>query len=124
TSRYGVNTALGGKRRIQSLEILRREGYRKRRRVFLHVLGRAGFRNGDDASAAHHPGQCYRGGRATVTSADLRQRAVGNHQVVVAAERRVRHHRHVVPSAPRQHIALDAAPVETIGNLVGGAATA
>ena len=38
---------------------------------------------------------------------DLRQRTVINHQVVVAAERGVRHHRDFVLLAPWQKIALN-----------------
>src|SRR5258708_37488099 len=56
--------------------------------------------------------------------ADLRQRAVTYYQVVIAAERRVRHDRHVVLLAPRQEIALDAAVIETVSDLIGGAAMA
>src|ERR1039458_5403855 len=113
-----------GKRCIQSLKVLRREGYRKRHSVFLDVRWRAGFGNCDNASAAYHPGQRDRGGRATMDSADLRQRAVTYYEVIVAAERRVRHDRQVVLLAPRQDIAFNATVVETVWDLIGGAAMA
>ena len=57
-------------------------------------------------------------------SADLRQRAVTYYEVMVAAERRVRHDRQVVLLAPRQNIALNATVVETVRDLIGGAAMA
>src|SRR5205814_6049356 len=63
-----------GKRCIQSLKVSRREGYRKRHSVFLDVRWRAGFGNCDNAPAANDPAQRNRGGRATMDSADLRQR--------------------------------------------------
>src|SRR5260221_5590373 len=56
--------------------------------------------------------------------ADLRQRAVSYYQIILAAERRVRHDGHVMLLAPRQEIALDAAVVETVCDLIGGAAMA
>src|SRR5262245_10576855 len=54
--------------------------------------------------------------------ANLRQRAVTCQEVVVAAERGVRHHRHVVLLAPWQHVTLDVTIVETVRDLVGRAA--
>ena len=111
-----------GKHCIQSLKVSRREGYRKRHSVFLDVRWRAGFGNCDNAPAAIHPCQRDRGGRATMDSADLRQRAVTYYEVMVAAERRVRHDRQVVLLAPRQNIALNATVVETVRDLIGGAA--
>src|SRR5260221_7895869 len=56
--------------------------------------------------------------------ADLRQRAVSYYQIILAAERRVRHDGHVMLLAPRQEIALDAAVVETVCDLIWGAAMA
>ena len=55
---------------------------------------------------------------------DLRQRAVTDDEVMVAAERRVRHDRQVVLLAPRQNIALNATIVETVRDLIGGTAMA
>lgn len=75
------------KRCIQSLEVLGREGDRKRRSIFLDVGWSAGFGNCDDAAAANCPSQCNRGGRAPVSSPDLRQRAVTYYEVIVSAER-------------------------------------
>ena len=54
--------------------------------------------------------------------ADLCQRAVAYHEVIVAAEWRVRHHRHIVLLAPLQKITLNAAVVETVRDLIGRAA--
>lgn len=56
--------------------------------------------------------------------ADLRQRAVTYYEAIVAPERRVRHDRQVVLLAPRQNIALNATVVETVRDLIGGAAMA
>src|SRR5579862_1990622 len=56
--------------------------------------------------------------------ADLRQYAVPNHEVSVTAERRIRHHRHVVLPAPWQNVSLDVTVVETVGDLIGRAAIA
>ena len=56
--------------------------------------------------------------------ADLRQRAVTYDEVMVAAERRVRHDRQIVLLAPRQKVALNATVVETVRHLIGRAATA
>ena len=125
----GANNSLGcaessGKCCIQSLKVPRREGYRKRHSVLLNVRWRAGFGNRDNVPAANYPGQRDRGSRATMESADLRQRAIAYHEVMVTAERRVRHDRQVVLLAPRQNIALNATVVETVRDLVGGAATA
>ena len=54
--------------------------------------------------------------------ADLRQHAVAYHQIIVAAEWRVCHHRHVVLLAPWQKVMLNAAVVETVRDLIGRAA--
>ena len=51
--------------------------------------------------------------------ADLRQRAVTYYEVIVAAERRVRHDRQIVLLAPRQDIAPNATVVETVRDLIG-----
>ena len=56
--------------------------------------------------------------------ANLCQRAVIHHEVVVTAERRVRHHRHVVLPAPWQKVMLDATFVEAVSDLIGGATMA
>ena len=113
-----------GKRCIQSLKVSRREGYRKRHSVFLDVRWRAGFGNCDNAPAANDPGQRNRGGRAIMHGGDLHQRAVAYHEVMVAAERRVRHHRHIVLLAPRQNRRLNVTVVETVRDLIGCAAMA
>ena len=47
-------------------------------------------------------------------SADLRQRAVTYYEVLVAAERRVRHDRQIVLRAPWQKVTLNATVVETV----------
>jgi hypothetical protein len=47
---------------------------------------------------------------------------VAYHQIIVAAERRVCHHRHIVLLAPWQKITLDAAVIETVRDLIGRAA--
>ena len=57
-------------------------------------------------------------------SPDLRERVVTYYEVIVSAERRVRHDRYVVLLAPREQIALNATVVETVSDLVGGAAMA
>ena len=57
-----------------------------------------------------------------MVSANLRQRAVAYHEVMVTAERRISHDRQVVLLAPRQNIALNAAVVETVRDLISGAA--
>src|SRR5947207_4125207 len=111
-----------GKRCIQSLKVSRREGYRKRQSVFLDVRWRAGFGNCDNVPAANQPGQRNRGGRAIMHSGDLRQRAVTYQEVIVAAERRIRHHRHIVLLAPRQNGRFNVTVVETVRDLIGCAA--
>ena len=57
-------------------------------------------------------------------SADLRQRAVTYYKIIVAAERRIRHHRHIVLRAPWQNVTLNATVVETVRDLIGRAAMA
>ena len=56
--------------------------------------------------------------------ADLRQRAVTHYEMLVAAERRVRHHGHIVLRAPWQKVTLNMAVIETVRHLVGRAAMA
>src|SRR5258708_17883210 len=85
---------------------------------------RAGFGNCDDFPAADDPGQRNRGCRTLMRSADLRQRAVTHYEIVVASERRIRHHRHIVLGAPWQKVTLNATGVETVCDLVGRAALA
>src|SRR5215469_6306895 len=85
---------------------------------------RAGFGDCDDLPATDNPGQRNSGCRALMRHADLRQRSVGYHEIIVAAERRIRHHRHIVLRAPRQEVALDATVVETVRDLIGCAAIA
>src|SRR5436853_1827338 len=113
-----------GKRCIQSLKVSRREGYRKRHGVFPDVRWRARFGNCDNVPAANHPGQRNRGGRAIMDSGDLRQRAVTYQEVMVAAERRIRHHRHIVLLAPQQNGRLNVTVVKTVRDLIGCAAMA
>src|ERR1700704_3096246 len=113
-----------GKRCTQGLKVSRREGYGKRHSVFPDVRWRAGFGNCDNAPTANHPGQRDRGGRAPMDSTDLRQRAVTYYKVMVPAERRVRHHRHVVLLAPQQNGRLNVTVVETVRDLIGCAAMA
>src|ERR1700686_378768 len=86
----------------------------------------AGFGNCDNVPAAHDPGQRSRGCRATMHSADLRQRAVAQQGVGVfeAAERRSRHHRHIVLRAPWQNVTLKVTVTETVTNLIGCASMA
>src|SRR5213082_184937 len=57
-------------------------------------------------------------------SGDLRQRAVTYQEVIVAAERRIRHHRHIVLLAPQQNGRLNVTVVETVRDLIGCAAMA
>src|SRR6185437_8506798 len=109
-------------RRSQSLQILRREGYRKRLSVFLGVCRRAGFGNCNDLPAPDDPGQCDGGCGGVVRFADLRQRAVTYYEMTVAAKRRIGHHRHSVLCAPWQKVALDVAVVKTVNDLIGRAA--
>src|SRR6202158_435298 len=87
---------------------------------------RAGFGNCDNVSAANDPGHPSRGCRATMHSADLRQRAVTQQSVGVfdAAERRSRHHRHIVLRAPWQNVTLNGTVTETVNNLIGCASMA
>src|SRR5882672_8891676 len=87
---------------------------------------RAGFGNCDNVSAANDPGQRSRGCRAIMHSADLRQRAVSQQEVGVfeAAERRSRHHRHIVLLAPWQNVTLKVTVTETVTNLIGCASMA
>src|SRR5580765_633909 len=110
------------KRCIQTLQILRRKGHRKRHSVFLDVRGSAGLGNCNNVAATDHPGQRDRGGRAAMASADLGQGAVTDHEVFVPAEGRISHHRDVVLLAPRQQIVLNFTVVGTVGDLVRSAA--
>jgi hypothetical protein len=57
-----------------------------------------------------------------VCGSDLHQRAVAYHQIIVAAERRIRHHRQIVLSAPWEKITLNGAVIETVRDLIGRAA--
>src|SRR5438046_8993148 len=57
-------------------------------------------------------------------SGDLGERAVSCEEVVVAAERRIRHHRHIVLLAPQQSGRLNVTVVETVRDLIGCAAMA
>src|SRR5262245_61066060 len=83
-----------------------------------------GFGNCDDVAVADYPCQRNRGRRATVCGADLRQRGVAYQIAVTAAERGIRHHRHIVRLAPCQKVALNAAVIETVRNLISCAAIA
>src|ERR1700678_2100290 len=56
--------------------------------------------------------------------ADLCQRAVTDDEVMVAAEGGIRHDRHVVLSAPRQEITLNASICEAVRDLIGCATIA
>ena len=58
--------------------------------------------------AADHPGPAQPRKAAQPCGADLRQRAVAYHQVIIAAERRVRHHRDIMPRTPWQKITFNA----------------
>ena len=84
----------------------------------------AGFGNCDNVAVADDPGQRNRGGRAIVFGTDTCQRAVTYQEITVAAEWRIRHHRHIVLLAPWQEVTLDAAVVETVRDLIGRAAMA
>src|SRR5579862_4730169 len=108
---------------IQSLQILGRERHGKRCGIFLDVLRRARLRNCDDVTSADDPGQRDRGGGAAMRRAKLSQRMVTHHEIMVSAQRGIRHHRHVVLLAPWQELMLDATVVETVRNLIGGAVT-
>src|SRR5882762_9581621 len=88
------------------------------------MLWIAGFGNCDNVPAANDPGQRNRGWRATMHRGDLRQRAVTHQEVIVAAERRIRHHRHIVLLAPWQNLKLNATVIETVRNLIGCASMA
>ena len=56
--------------------------------------------------------------------ADLLQRAIFHDQVVIAAQWGICHYRHIVLCAPGQEVTLDAAVVETVGDLIGCAVVA
>src|SRR5580693_9937325 len=83
-----------------------------------------GLGNCDDLAAADDPSQRNRGCRALMRGADLRQRGVTYYEIIVAAERRIGHGRHIVLRAPWQNVTLNATVVETVRNLIGGAAMA
>jgi len=53
--------------------------------------------------------------------ADLRQRVVSHYEIIVAAERGIRHYRHIVLGAPWQKVTFNATVVETVSDLVGRA---
>ena len=53
---------------------------------------------------------------------DLGQCPVTYYEIMIPAERRIRHHRHIVLRAPWQNVTLNATVVEAIGDLVGRAA--
>src|ERR1700675_1618559 len=86
----------------------------------------AGFGNCDNFPSAHDKGQRNRGWRATMHSAELRQRALTQQLAgeFDAAERRSRHHRHIVLRAPWQNVNLNATVTETVRNLIGCASLA
>ena len=56
--------------------------------------------------------------------ADLRQPVVIHDEIVVATERRVGHDGQIMLLTPRQHVALNAAVVEAVWDLIGCAAVA
>ena len=57
-------------------------------------------------------------------SADLRQRGITYDEVVIAAERGIRHYRYTVLRAPGQKVALDATVAEAVRDLISRAALA
>src|SRR3974377_884766 len=85
---------------------------------------RAGFRNRNNVATANGPGECNGGRRAAVCGANLRERVVTYQEVIGAAQRRIRHHRHTVLLAPGQKVTLNAAVNETVRDLIGCAAMA
>src|SRR5882672_8831102 len=86
----------------------------------------AGFRNCDNVPAAYDKGQRTRSCRATMHSAELHQCAFTQQSFGVfdAAERRSRHHRHIVLRAPWQNVTLKVTVSETVTNLIGCASVA
>src|ERR1051325_12189254 len=86
----------------------------------------AGFGNRDNVPAAHDPAQRPRRCRDTMRSSNLRQRGLTQESAGVfeAAERRSRHHRHLVLRAPWQNVTFEVLVMETVANLIGCAAMA
>src|SRR6266853_2293060 len=86
----------------------------------------AGFGNCDNIPAANDKAQRNRRWRATMRSAELHQRALTQQSASVfdAAERRSRHHRHIVLSGPWQNVTLKVTDTETVTNLIGCASMA
>src|SRR5260370_12085043 len=90
------------------------------------MLWSAGFGNCDNVPAANDKGQRTRGCRAAMHSAELHQRALTQQSAGVfdAAERRSRHHRHIVLRAPWQNVTLKVTVSEAVTNLIGCASMA
>src|ERR1700686_3047625 len=90
------------------------------------MLWIAGFGNCYNVPAAKDKAQRNRGRRAPMHVAELHQRALPQQSAGVfdPAERRSRHPRHIVLSAPRQNVTLKVTDTETVTNLIGCASMA
>src|SRR5262249_9075667 len=75
-------------------------------------------------AATDGPRERDRSGRATVGSANACERGITQQFGAFTSQRRIRHDRYALALAPWQHVTLDAAIAEAVGDLVGGAAVA
>src|SRR5262245_12427953 len=85
---------------------------------------RTGFGNGNDITAADGPGQSDSGCRASMCCTDTYKRRITQQLGAGAAERRISHHRHAVPLAPREQVTLNAPVSDTVRELISRAAIA
>src|SRR5262245_40301609 len=88
------------------------------------MLHRAGFGNCNDITVADGPGQSNSGCRACMRRTDTDKRGITQQLGAGAAKRRISHHRHAVPPAPREQVTLNAPVPATVRQLTSRPATA
>ena len=109
---------------IQCLKLLRCQCQRQCDGVFLYMCHGPGFGNCDDVTTANGPGQCNSGCGATVCCGNTPKVGITQQAGAESAKRRIGHHRHAVPFAPRQQVAFNAAAAEVVRDLIRRAAIA
>src|SRR4029453_16302412 len=88
------------------------------------MCNRTGFGNCNDITVTDGPGQSDRGCRAALLRGDTCKRRITQQLGAGAAERRISHHRHAVPLAPREQVTFNAPVRDTVRELISRAAIA